>query len=484
LRQSFFTTPRCRLAGLSSWYWAACTAIGTASSSLCAEKYVDHINAYVEMSTAITRYVPEEFSTNASWESLLDAMQVDMHGSQEATTLRLLDKLYSTAQSQLMGCWVHGGRYWSTSLPVEEIVRLIAQQSPPDDLHNVQQILSAIKSWDSGTRSHGALCAPWECDRPEIEEEVFPRLLGQLLRLPKLSPLRPSHLDVFELSDWSRFKLDFVIAGVSGCGSSSLRRNLGLHPSIDFTSATEDPLLFQYDILPSRAQVEDFNRQREGHTHRPRILGLHNPMMFGSAIVRQILSLIPNLQVVVIACDLLSRFEKFFFEDHYCHPDMERALQSLERRKRPPGAKCQPSIRAALEDPSLRKSYAVGPHLENLRNLFGPRVWMVHQEHLRTSPGDVYNALAISLGAGPFPSHVKFHRYNSRRGHRTDLCHNMTLVRELQRAFAEDYAAVERAMAFEGPVPAELLLRTTRCDRPSELNELAPRCPNATRCRV
>ncbi|CAE8659102.1 unnamed protein product, partial [Polarella glacialis] len=92
---------------------------------------------------------------------------------------------------------------------------------------------------------------------------------------------------------------------------------------------------------------------------------------------------------------------------------------------------------------------------------------------LRTSPRLAYNGLALILGATePFPTEAEFRRYNHLAGHRTDLCRNATLVRELKEALDQEYVVIERSLTFEGgEAPEELKLRLTRCDREQELEE-------------
>ena len=72
------------------------------------------------------------------------------------------------------------------------------------------------------------------------------------------------------------------------------------------------------------------------------------------------------------------------------------------------------------------------PHAAETLQYIGIFAKPCHLIHWFTSR---FDSLAVFLGAEAFPDAAKFARYNSIGGHRTDLCHNMTLAtRILQMA--------------------------------------------------
>merc|ERR1711871_113935 len=106
-------------------------------------------------------------------------------------------------------------------------------------------------------------------------------------------------------------------------------------------------------------------------------------------------------------------------------------------------------------------------HLDPLRFLYRDRLMVLHQDHLRVNPSVFYSELAHFFGlADPFPHETEFVKVNSRGRLGTDLCDNATLSRALRRKLEPEYLAQEHMLQQYGmPVPKDLRLRQTRCDK-------------------
>lgn len=317
------------------------------------------------------------------------------------------------------------------------------------------------------------ICIPASCEQEALETEVLPRYIRQLLRIPALLPAFKSGQSTFnEVRHWSDLSLDFVIAGVDCCGTTSLRRNLPQHPEIGMTEWGLEWFfggIIQRRTLPLKSHVDGFNGKWGPTRPRPRILGLYTAGLFH--IIKDLLSvsLIPGIRLVVTLCDPLGRLEKHFWVDHYCG-------------SAPDSGPCHSSIAKALRMPDFMKKQLVGADLLKLQSRFGKQLLFVHQESLRFAPVETYKRIATFLGASlPFPAGMSFGRYNSQRGHRTDLCRNASLVRAFHRYLSRYYAALERVLEVAGePVPYALRLRLTRCDRAEELVDV--RCDPERSC--
>eukprot|EP00927_Polykrikos_kofoidii_P043175 TRINITY_DN37226_c0_g1_i1.p1 TRINITY_DN37226_c0_g1~~TRINITY_DN37226_c0_g1_i1.p1 ORF type:complete len:323 (-),score=49.73 TRINITY_DN37226_c0_g1_i1:139-1107(-) len=166
------------------------------------------------------------------------------------------------------------------------------------------------------------------------------------------------------------------------------------------------------------------------------------------------------LHLEVILCDPLGRAEKHFLN-----------TKCIDSRRKTLDMDCTPNAAEMLAWPGFLKSLAIGRDLLWMMEIFGPRLLLIHQDTLRDAPDIVYSRLASFFGATEtFPSNMVFGRYNSRRGHRTNLCHNLSLVRKLTKALEEEYQWQERALEVSGePVPSALRMRQSRCERPEEL---------------
>merc|ERR1719193_180221 len=103
-------------------------------------------------------------------------------------------------------------------------------------------------------------------------------------------------------------------------------------------------------MLPSRAQLERFNRQnlaRQGGLTGRKLRGLSNSMMFKNPYARQVLARMEKLTVILIACDPVSRFEKAFYTKHQCRAnDTGRSSSAKD-------GPCHDSIATVLDNPTL-----------------------------------------------------------------------------------------------------------------------------------
>jgi len=173
---------------------------------------------------------------------------------------------------------------------------------------------------------------------------------------------------------------------------------------------------------------------------------------------------------VSVVCDPLGRFEKVFWEMHLC-----RKRGPLDRKDPVTfgperNGRCFERIGEALQYPELIEHWNVAQDLGSMDALFGPRLWILHQESLRLAGRAAYDGIAGFLGQRPFGAGSEFGRYNSARGHRTELCHNRSVIRGLKRLLAPEYQAIEALLQARGrEVPEQLRRRDSRCDRPEEL---------------
>jgi len=250
--------------------------------------------------------------------------------------------------------------------------------------------------------------------------------------LPFPVPAEPQ-LAVAELSHWSHFRLDFVIAGLDNCGTTSLGRWLQQLDDIEFSRlGEEDDFFFENDrLLPFLSEVERFNSQWKSHRT---LKGLRHPSLWAHLRVRMALARIPQLKVLLVVCDPLSRVDKAFWWYHICDPPLPHP--EFGPLVRPRG--CFESISSVLEStlehqgPTFLGRFAIQRHVEHLKQLFQQRLLVVHQAFMRESSWDTFLQIASWLGLSKVPADIQLGRHNHRPGHRTDLCRNSTLVNLLK----------------------------------------------------
>lgn len=377
-----------------------------------------------------------------------------------------LAMIFQAAKVGIFTCWSEDGRLWEHEM------------THNDTLFEEAGISGCI---DNGLKLvpktvRGALCAPQECEEVDIEELIahYHAIMFHCGSLHDTRPRKVGLSEASELSHWSRLKLDFAIVGVDNCGTNSLRMNLQQHPDVAFTSeeAVDDffTSIVERRTLPLRSQVEAFNARRPNTT---RLWGLSDGGVFSAPLARLAASHVPSLRALLVVCDPLGRIEKEFMLYHYCGA---LASGDVPPGARPDRQRCAESIAEALEMPDFLRMQRLAPSLTEMRALFDGRLLVLHQELLRLAPRITYTGLATALGAwGPFPPGTSFRRYNSRRGHRTDLCKDVALVERFKQVLSEDYDGVAQALLLSGnEVPDRLHLRQSRCDRPEELIEADP----------
>eukprot|EP00928_Gymnodinium_smaydae_P086227 TRINITY_DN7014_c0_g1_i3.p1 TRINITY_DN7014_c0_g1~~TRINITY_DN7014_c0_g1_i3.p1 ORF type:complete len:502 (-),score=106.98 TRINITY_DN7014_c0_g1_i3:196-1701(-) len=468
----------------------------------CVDQYESRLESFALLSGVQTTFVPEEHRPAAFWEHLVNATRRAL-GSRE----QLLDGVHSTgywaealvsmAETQLFGCWIAGGRFWEVELPLDAFVAALPR--------HVSELWIATFGAPALLRS--GFCAPSVCEASDVETIVVAKYLQWLLaRILGVGDVHVTPLlgqaEARELSHWSKLSLDFVVAGLSSCGTTSLHRNLALHSELAFTTDDEDNFFNRLSyperkILPLKIKVDEFNHRRGmrlDQRERSVILGLCNPAIFQDQLARNTISRIPHLKVVIVVCDPLSRMEKLLFATRCArHAGGSQHLggESVDGGSASADAKsCLTVLQEfaaaprTAEPPQWLAGSFVGSHLRELRRIFGPRLLVLHQEQLRLAPLETYANLAAELGASrSFPAGVDFRRYNSMKGPRTGMCSNMSLVHALQRRLGSDYNAIGQTLAESGVRTGPDLLFRTRCHRKEELSERAPHCPNRTACR-
>eukprot|EP00434_Breviolum_minutum_P005089 symbB.v1.2.004488.t1/scaffold254.1/size251309/11 len=387
-----------------------------------------------------------------------------------------IEDTYEVVQQQAFECWQHQGRYWNTELSKTyfeswHMSSEGASHEAADDtwaviLHRLQRLPERLS---------GGVCAPSSCEEEEVRRRIMPRFLSRKLQFDFDLPVpEKEFLQVMELSHWSQLKLDFVVGGVDSCGTNTLFKGLSQAEEIIFTmeETEEDPFFFKHDsLLPYRREVESFNHEwlgktsTSGHASRTPSLGLRHPGLFHSHRVRLALREIPRLKVLLVLCDPLSRLEKRFWLQYQCEVNHFAMSQT---------GRCFRSLKAALEEPDLLQQVAFANHFQQLQRLFDPqRLRVIHQASFRQSFAEVFVDLSQFLGVKR-PLALKAGRYNHHGGHRSDLCRNASLVADLKDLLSSEYRAVEELLLSHGngaPLPEELLLRKTRCDRPEDLAE-------------
>eukprot|EP00929_Paragymnodinium_shiwhaense_P101936 TRINITY_DN65131_c0_g1_i1.p1 TRINITY_DN65131_c0_g1~~TRINITY_DN65131_c0_g1_i1.p1 ORF type:complete len:515 (+),score=84.92 TRINITY_DN65131_c0_g1_i1:158-1702(+) len=439
---------------------------------------------YIDFLKSMIRQVPKEFSDG------LEGIGAERDEEEDTT----VSSIMYYANNQAIHCLNNAGRYWEVEVATANYSQWLMSTDIEAEFPtlNKEQFVNTQEMLIHLFERHGTvpntvrsgLCAPKICSKDAIVAELIPRFVAILTSkiTEKLEPPPPDGMSqAVELAPWSAFDVDFIITGMDTCGTTSLHRNLERHPKIELCNNLGSSDSFFDDlkrhILPPREQVNmwkaDCERKliHKGLTgpiskdRRSFRLGLRQSMLFQLSHARMAMSLMPNLKVILVSCDPLGRVEKLFFRYLYCG-----SAGTDEQGWRPEGAECINSISQLQHLPQVLSHFSSSAALQKMSNIFIHRLIYLHQSRLEESPTETYNSIAKDLSAGPFPDGFAFYRYNSRRGNRTDLCHNRSVVFRLQRMLQEEYRAMELVHMARGlPPPIRLRSRQTRCSRQAEL---------------
>lgn len=423
------------LAGL----WPAVAPPGPPLSH-CSQEYQRQIGLFMKLSMAATVYVPEEHQDWRAWWNLRELTRHLPADSDQDTTESVVRMLYDTTMGQYTACSIFGGSYWDVKV---RIPYNCCATSPSE--------------------SRGGFCMPHRCSRWQVANELVPQFWKPMIASQYQEPCQVCQplIKASELWSWEHMSLDFAIVGVDRCGTSSLKRNLQQHPEIGFSTPadSEDRFFYTHALMPQRAHVERFNNMQHANGKvRPKLLGLKDPTILLSVQKVSAISRVPGLKVIVVVCDLVSRLDKLFYDNHCAYLGDYQA----------DGRTCRPSVGAVLRDPAIYRRWKLGRALVRLgQEVSDERVLVLRQEDIRAKPCAVYRVIARFLGADP--RHAwRLSRANSVRGHRTDLCRNATLRRGLRAVVARDAVEQDRFLVGRGHAAER---GPTRCERAEELDE-------------
>ncbi|CAE8633703.1 unnamed protein product [Polarella glacialis] len=250
--------------------------------SECVQAYVLGLKQWFGLSKSPQRFTPPEHRPDWFWDAVVTNQNRERRAhskpllSHESIgyTDTWLDYSFGAAQTQLIGCWIHGGRYWSSSLRLQDLVlslpTLNASKLSRRLIRRIGKLIGVHLENDSlMPELETGICAPSSCSRSEVLQDIIPRFFDAFI-FPRTSPGRPQlpPLQGFvvadEVSDWSNFDLEFAIMGIDNCGSTSLHRGLAQHPEIVFSESSEDMFFGTetvHRLLPLKSQVAKFNRR-------------------------------------------------------------------------------------------------------------------------------------------------------------------------------------------------------------------------------
>jgi len=457
-------------------------ASGNPLSDQCLQLYNDRKHLWFSLSGTPATFWPGSTDAKSTaqtlWKELVKAGAYSADERPES-----IESMHTTLASisyiQLTHCRSHGGRYWEVRVPMRRwILHLIWNVSS-----NLGTLLRK-RLEDGGSIPEsifGTFCAPAICEENDILSTIWPITVMRRLNFPFIVDASPAGVpwiqcEVAELDLWSSFSIDFALVGVDRCGTSSLRVGLDKHPEVGFSLyekgiPTEDYYLGYHQahrLVPTKKQVNDFNRRFEAH--RPKLVGYSLPSLYYVSIAKVAIRFM-EIPVVAIVCNPINRVERRFFAERWCHANLSEAIRTTDALdlKSLRAGDCSPTIAELLtpRGAALLEQWEVVPHVRSLLQMFGSRVFLAHQDELKYDTEHFWQRLAKHVGTvDAFPAeHLHRERTNARPGHRTDLCRNASLLKKIQSKLEPEYRGLESLLANAGSaVPESLLQRRSRCE--------------------
>ena len=265
--------------GLCIW------AEGREFGDACAAAYGADVAKWRTLSDVPTEYSPRDHRPDWYWEFLLKNQRNGRADSDRVAKLQLddvgygdswLEVLFGQAQEGMIGCSVHGGRYWEATVDLPRLLQLMPSSNRSVFLEKVVGITpptlkDSVLAGFLPPSLRLAMCVPYDCTGKAIVNKIFPEFEAEKLFGAEVAGLLNDAMSadvvvVEELLNWPSLQLDFAIAGLDNCGTTSLHRNLNQHPEIAFSSTSEDFFFTSevvHRLLPLKSQVLEFNRRME-----------------------------------------------------------------------------------------------------------------------------------------------------------------------------------------------------------------------------
>ena len=325
---------------IGSQFLQSATAADSAGPASCVEAYTDgHFASIRGVRVEIQREDFEWIGFSQSFEKYWQASQ--------------------TALTALKSCSSMGGRFWavidSSSRPLE---------SPE------------VTAYLAGRRLVTSICAPMICSEKEVPDLLAIYMSG-VLRIP-LFQFPPGFVQVAELTFWHSFQLNFALVGMDGCGTTSMRMNLGQHPKLQFSNSPEglfeDTTFVGSDLarflLPPKFMRDRWLRfQKRVPSFRKNVsTGLYNALLFKHYFALLALSQM-QIPVVLVVCSPSKRLAARAYHDELDMNGIVKTVEPVEPK-----------------------------NLFELRKLFGKDLLVLHQESLLTKA--TYDQIGNFIGVG------------------------------------------------------------------------------------
>mmetsp|Transcript_93372 Transcript_93372/g.194819 ORF Transcript_93372/g.194819 Transcript_93372/m.194819 type:complete len:541 (-) Transcript_93372:87-1709(-) len=385
------------------------------SGEACESTMNTNLQTWLDLSGGPSRYNRPDWS-DAEWRNVMDDYQIRKQ-----------------SEGVAIGCQIAGGRMWEIGLTL------------------------------GATKANFTVCAPAICNHSEasdivayafVKNAVAKQGTSHYRQLPWTQEDLP-HVTLTtleELGTWSSIPLDFALIGIHGCGTTSMFRNLLQHPQIDFTSVTEDYDIWDRNLLPSVAYVESMKKRREAFpAGQHMLLGQDNPHIWKLPLVMSALDMIPGVKVIMLLCDPVRIFEKFWW-----HTSAEAKIDPPA-----PATAWWKLARQILKD---RGGALFANEVSWLRNVAKIDSIVAHISHFREHPRETYQRLTSFLGVEEFPPEHVFRKFNT-WDRRVGFCQNHTMIRRMRRLFDADYRTIVTAVSWSGwPITREISSRILQCE--------------------
>ena len=248
-----------------------------------------------------------------------------------------------------------------------------------------------------------------------------------------VATIPPSRVRAVELGSWDDFNIRFSIIGMDGCGTTSARGNLGLHPELGF-SASQNSKLYEdtfftwtisYYLIPPKPLLKQWLDFNQAKRRSASLLGLYNAIIWRHPMARLALYQMKLRPLLVV-----------------CSPARWLSSSIINYENRTPQSV---TVKDLIEND--RWTDLAVRHLKEWRRLFGERLLVIHQEALLQR--ETYDTVCAFLGVSPMPSSAKLGRFKVHGTNwRSGLCRStdQVLLEKLNQRLRPQVSATEQLL--------------------------------------
>lgn len=221
---------------------------------------------------------------------------------------------------------------------------------------------------------------------------------------------------------------NLIIAGVNKGGTTALFRHLASHPDISPSSIKETCYFLPIRYGDNPAPLSEYKKYFREHQNESLVIESTPGYFYGGIeLASKIKSTLPNVRIVIVLREPVSRFLSFFYfmkSMQKLHPKMTSSVYF---------DKCKNFSLQEFDDPSNNPYFGLqggryNDYLDDWTQIFGDRLHIDFFENLISDPAMFMESISNFSGIDPTPFYdMNFKKENVTTGHHNERFHSFAL---------------------------------------------------------